>query len=116
MQTKTLKIWSIRLSLLMLPFLVGAAGGGLENTLTKVTDLLKVAIQICFVLVTLYFFFGVMQYILASGDETKVAQGRMHMMWGIVGMAVMLAAWGLVNMVISYFGIEKSPIPTNVGQ
>lgn len=49
---------------------------------------------------------GVIQFIANGGDETKRAQGRQFMLWGIIGMFVMLGIWGIVGVLGSTFGIS----------
>lgn len=103
--SKNLKIWAIRAGLLAMPF-VGMAAGSLDTALNKVLELSNWIIQILFVAVTAYFFWGVIQYVMAGGKDDAITAGRNHMLWGLIGMAAMLAAWGIVKAIISYFGFE----------
>lgn len=50
---------------------------------------------------TLLFMYGVVRYVIAQGDEKKIAEGRQYMLWGIIGLTVMVAIWGFVNLVIN---------------
>lgn len=111
--SKNVKIWAIRTGLLVLPFIAMAAS--LDTVMSKFMDLLKWAIQALFVIVTFYFFWGVIQYVMAGGEDAKIKLGRDHMLWGLIGMAVMLAAWGIVRAAIAYFGLGgDSNIPTGL--
>ena len=52
------------------------------------------------------FLWGVVQYITAGEDEEGRKSARNMMMYGIIGLFVMVAVWGLVYFVGSVFGIE----------
>lgn len=44
-----------------------------------------------------FFLWGVFQYVMAAGDEDAQKTGRAHIINGIIGIAVMVSVWGLVN-------------------
>ncbi|MBU4142536.1 pilin [Patescibacteria group bacterium] len=94
---------------LLFPMMALAAT--IETGLDKVKGILNLVIGILFVLVTLWFIWGIVQYVMAGGDETKIKLGKDHMIWGIIGMAVMAGAWGLVNVVLTTFGVGSENIP-----
>ena len=48
-----------------------------------------------------YFFFH-------SDDETKRAEGRQFIFWGILGMAVLFSVWGFVNLLLSTLGVAPA--------
>jgi len=85
--------------------------GAVNNLLSNIQGTLNIIIGLLFVLVTLYFIWGIVQYVGAGGDEEKLKKGRQHMIWGIIGMAIMAAAWGIVNILINYFGVNQANIP-----
>lgn len=49
---------------------------------------------------TIVFMYGVILYVIAGGDEKKLASGKTYMLYGIVGLTVMVAMWGFVNLLI----------------
>ena len=53
------------------------------------------------------FVWGVVQYVINSDDEAKKSKGRDFMIWGIIGLTVMVSVWGLVKVVSSTFGIQN---------
>jgi len=95
---------------LLMPMMALAATA--QETLANIKDILNVFIGVLFVLVTIYFIWGVMGYIFAGGEEKKLEDGKKHMIWGIVGMAVMAGAWGLVNILLTTFGVGNVNIPS----
>lgn len=81
-------------------------GSGQGNALVeKIKGTLNQVIGLLFILVTVYFFWGVVEYVRssASGDSAKLEEGKKHMIWGIIGMTVMAGAWGIVQMIQVYF-------------
>ncbi|HRY52882.1 MAG TPA: hypothetical protein P5089_03535 [Candidatus Portnoybacteria bacterium] len=107
------KVAVVALSLIF-PTMVLAAD--INSTITRITDILNMVIGLLFVLVTLYFVWGIVQYVMAAGDEGKIKDGKQHMIWGIIGMAVMAGAWGIVRIITSTFLSGNSTgIPTGVG-
>ncbi len=51
------------------------------------------------------FLWGVVRYITAGPDETKRTEARNLMVWGIIGLFVMVGVWGLVSLIGYIFGI-----------
>jgi len=82
--------------------LMGGTGNTLNDFITKIRGTLNLVIGVLFALVTVYFIWGVIQYVEAGGDEQKLTQGKRHMVWGIIGMAIMGAAWGIVSIIKQY--------------
>jgi len=70
-------------------------------------------------LALLYFFWGLAKYILAAGDEGSKQEGKGIMIWGIIALFVMVAVWGLVQVLVETFGVEEGgtqEVPTvNIG-
>ncbi len=65
-----------------------------------------VVVPLIFALAFAFFVWGVMSYFfLHVDDETKRAEGRQFVFWGILGMVVLFSVWGLVNMLLSTLGI-----------
>ena len=52
------------------------------------------------------FMWGVVQYVINSDEEAKKEKGKQFMIWGIIGLVVMVGVWGLVKILGSTFGIQ----------
>ncbi len=63
-------------------------------------------IPLIIALAVVMFIWGVVQYVINSDEEAKKAKGKQFMIWGIIGLTVMIAVWGLVKILGSTFGIE----------
>ena len=59
-----------------------------------------------FALAVVFFLYGVLEFIFNQENEEKKTTGKSHMLWGIVGIAIMLGVWTLLNMIINTFDIK----------
>jgi len=99
----------------LLPLAASAQAKTVDNILIAVRTTLNYVIAILFVIITIYFIWGVIQYVSAGGDEEKLSSGKRHMLWGIIGLAVVGAAWGITTIVWGYLGVTggtNAPIPS----
>ena len=72
-----------------------------------ISGLLNIIIPILITLGVVYFIWGVVQYV-TSGDAEKKEQGQQHMIWGLIGLAVIVSIWGLIAVLRNSFGIDNS--------
>ena len=66
----------------------------------RAADILSNAILALLGVAVVVFLWGVTQYVIAQGDETKLKAGRSYMLYGIIGLSVMVSVWGIVNVLI----------------
>ena len=86
-----------------------------ELLVTIQRDVLVPIWQFLFVLATVIFLWGIIQYVIGSkGDEKKLEKGKQIMLWGIVGMVIMAAAWGIVSLICGTVGACNQGPPTVV--
>jgi len=83
------------------------SNGGIEAVICKIGSLLNTIIPIIIVLGVLYFVWGVVQYVISDDEEAKKA-GRDRMIWGIIGLVVIVGMWGLVRIVTNTFGLNNN--------
>ncbi len=62
-------------------------------------------------LAVFYFLWGVLKYIQSVGDETKRKEGASMMTYGIIGLFVMGALWGLVHVLDTTFDFPGKDTP-----
>jgi hypothetical protein len=71
-----------------------------------------ILVPVLFAVAFIVFIYGVFKaYILSGGDEGEVKKGHQLVLWGIVGFAIMLSLWGLVNVVANTFGLQGYSAP-----
>jgi hypothetical protein len=47
--------------------------------------------------------YGIVRYVGAGDDESKVEEGRRLIFYGIIGLAILVTVWAFVNIVIDFF-------------
>jgi len=88
----------------VLPLVTSAQGGStIDNLLTRVRTTATFIIGLLFIVATLVFLWGIVQFIASAGDEAKRKTSKGLMTWGILGLAVMAAAWGITQVLVDYF-------------
>jgi uncharacterized membrane protein YidH (DUF202 family) len=53
-----------------------------------------------------YFLYGVFEFLANQENEEKKTSGKSHMLWGLIGIAIMLGVWGILNLVVNTFSIN----------
>ena len=107
------------LAFMSLPFMVSAqttggtatvCSGGQINTIQslicKFNEILGAILPLLIALGVVLFVWGVIAYVIASDEEAKAA-GKNRMIYGIVGLAVIVGLWGLVRIVTNTFGLNN---------
>jgi succinate dehydrogenase/fumarate reductase cytochrome b subunit len=69
------------------------------------TMIINPLILLLFALAIVYFLFGVFQFLMNQENEEKKTSGKSHMLWGIVGIVIMLGVWTILGMILNTFGI-----------
>jgi hypothetical protein len=78
--------------------------GGILQFLTNLIS--STVIPLLFAVAIVVFIWGVIQYITAAGDTEKRNEGLQYIIWGLVGIFVMTAVWGLVSILTETFGVK----------
>ena len=87
------------------------ATGTIPYIICTIGNILNSVIPILVILAIIYFIWGVITYVIAHDEEAKSA-GRNRMIFGIIGLAVIVAVWGLVNILLTTFGVSNPGTPT----
>lgn len=74
----------------------------IQNLFSTILWLLNSIIPILIALGVVYFIWGVVQYFIGGGEEAK-KKGRDRIIYGIIGLAVIVSLAGLINIVVSTF-------------
>ncbi|MDQ5962770.1 MAG: hypothetical protein QG653_577 [Patescibacteria group bacterium] len=63
-------------------------------------------LQLMIVIASLYFLFGVVKFIWAAreGKEEDMNKGKLHLLWGTVGLFIMLSIGGILRLLNSSVG------------
>ena len=104
----------IPFGLMAMPFAAGAVESindlfNLTETIINKLAPLLIAIAVIVLLI------GIINYIRAGDDEEKRAKGKNEMIYGIIGLFVMVSIWGLVAILSGTFDL-KNDIPDTVNE
>jgi len=69
-------------------------------------------IPFLFIMATAVFTWGVIQYLIKAEDQVAQKRAKVIITAGIIGLAVLTAIWGIVNLITLYFGVGGIGIPT----
>jgi len=65
------------------------------------SEILNPIITLLFAIAVLYFMWGVVKFIWNGGKDAAKEEGKSQMLWGIVGLTIMLSVYGLIKMIIA---------------
>ncbi len=82
-----------------------AVPGTVQAIICAIGNVLDTAIPIIIVLGVLYFVWGVVTFVIASDEEAKTT-GRNRMIYGIIGLVVIVGMWALVGIVQRTLGLS----------
>lgn len=63
-----------------------------------------------FALAVLYFVYGLVKYLLSPDNEQVKKDSRQHMLWGVIGMFIMIATFGIMNLILNTLQVSKEDI------
>lgn len=96
-------------------FSTNIAYAGVDSFVMKVNSLvINPLITLLFALAVAFFLFGVLKFMVNQENEEKKTEGKQHMIWGIIGITIMMGVFTILNVIMSTFGI--SGINVNTGE
>ena len=102
-------IKAILLLLALVPVLAFAQEdfGNLETFATSIGGLVNTLTPIMVAIALLTFFWGLVKFIFAQGNEEAKVSAKGTMVWGVIALFVMVSVWGLVGFIGDALGIEQ---------
>ena len=73
---------------------------------TAKNTILTPLITLLIISATVIFIWGIIKYISAAHDSKKIGEAKNFMLWGIIGLFVIVAMWGLVRIIQTTFDIS----------
>ena len=80
----------------------------MSNEAAKLISNIKVyilnpIIGFMFAVAVVMFIYGIVEYIWSADNEDKVAVGKKHMIYGIIGIFVMIGVYGILNLLSGFW-------------
>jgi heme/copper-type cytochrome/quinol oxidase subunit 2 len=92
---------------LLTPFMALAAQD-IESLIDKILGIINLVIPLLIAVAVVIFLYGVVKYITAGASEESRKEARSVMLYGIIGLFVMVAVWGLVNVLVETFNLDTN--------
>lgn len=54
----------------------------------------------------IFFIFGIIEFMAGAASEEKRATGKRHIIWGLVGLFIMLSVWAIVRIIANFFTVS----------
>ena len=70
------------------------------------SEILNPLILLLFALAVVYFLYGVMKFVQNQDNEDAQEEGKSHMLWGIVGIFLMIAVYGILGFIARTLGVQ----------
>jgi hypothetical protein len=80
---------------------------GIKGAICEIGNILRMIVPLLILLGVIYFIWGVVSYVIASDEEAKKS-GRDRIIYGIIGLAVIVSVWGLVGILTSTFKVDNT--------
>lgn len=84
--------------------------GGTKGIVGNVTDFLGVLVPFILALAVLFVLFGVLQFVMSAGDEEGRKAAKAKMIWGIVGIIIMVSLYGIINFLTGELGLTDQEV------
>lgn len=73
--------------------------------MSKINDvIINPIVTFMFAVALLFFVFGIVQFLANPADEEGRQKGKQNIIWGVVGMAIMVSVFGIMRFVINSLG------------
>lgn len=81
----------------------------LNQFLSKVvTQIINPIILLLAAAAFVVFLWGIFEFIAHAGEETKRAEGKSAILWGLVGLVIIFGAYGIINLALGTFGLTPN--------
>lgn len=81
--------------------------GNIDTLVRSIGRIVDLSLPIVIAIALLGFFWGLVKFIFAQGDETAKVEAKKIMLWGLVALFVMISVWGLVRFAQRAFGLQE---------
>ena len=75
------------------------------------TQIINPIIVFMMALAILMFVWGVVEFLMnqGGGEEKAIANGKQHILWGLIGLLIMVSVFGIMRLIVNTFGIKGPP-------
>lgn len=70
---------------------------------TASSAIINPIINLMIAVAVLFFLFGVWEFIAGAGSDDKRETGKKHMVWGVIGLFIMISVWGIMAVLSNFW-------------
>lgn len=89
-------------------------GAGEELLDKMITLIIDPALRVVFTLGLFLFLWGVVEFLYKLSKGEVSSEGKNHMIWGLVGMLIMVSVYGIIALIVNTFDLRGAS--TDVGR
>lgn len=98
-------------------FSTKVAYASIDTFMQKVdTQIINPLIVLLFALALVYFLYGVFEFISNAANDEKKTTGKDHMIWGVIGLTIMVGVWFILGVILDTFNIPRSQVDPENGK
>lgn len=80
---------------------------GVQGLVGNFTEfIIRPAVNVLFALGFLLFVWGLIEFLHAINQGRDSSEGKQHMLWGLIGMLIMVSALSIIRLLTGSFGIK----------
>jgi uncharacterized membrane protein YidH (DUF202 family) len=88
-------------------FLPNVAYASVDSFIASVNrEIINPLIILLFALAFVFFLYGVFEFLSNAENDEKKTVGKSHMIWGIIGLTIMMGVWFILGVIMSTFNIN----------
>lgn len=92
---------------ILFPNIAYASSPKLDAFLGRVNkQIINPLIAFIFALAVVYFLYGVLKFLMNMDNEGGRDEGKKHMLWGIIGITIMIGVWGILSIITSTLNLD----------
>jgi hypothetical protein len=81
-------------------FSTGVQNSAAGSIISKIVEVIvDPAVQLLFAVTVLIFIWGLFKMIAHGDDPTARSEGQKHVLWGVIGMAIMVSVYGIIQVI-----------------
>ena len=83
-----------------------SATASVSTLMSKIsTIILNPLILLMFGVALVVMIYGIIEFLSNSDNEESKEKGKQHMLWGLIGMAIMISVFGIMHLIIGTLGL-----------
>lgn len=83
-----------------------SSGSAFDNLLVKIiTNIISPIVFFLAGLAVIYFLWGMIKFLMNADDSSQLEEGKKNMIWGVIGLFIMVSARGIISVILSTLGL-----------